>query len=58
MATTDPAAIDWTQEPQTRIYYSGVGKPTVKGQTLTFMRMNWRPASKDDLMLYFRDWSM
>jgi hypothetical protein len=58
MAARDTAAIDWTQEPQTRIYYSGIGKPTVNGQTLTFMRTNWRPASNDDLMLYFRDWTM
>ena len=35
------------------VYYEGPGKPQVSGRTMRFVRTNWRPQKKDDILLLF-----
>jgi hypothetical protein len=36
-----------------RVYYEGPCKPAVSGRTLRFVRTDWRPGKKDDVLLVF-----
>ncbi len=47
----------WESDSPMHVYYYGMARPTVTGDTLTFVRTGWRPTEMDDLTLVFRDWN-
>lgn len=53
LADNDAYRHDWRKERPGTVIYRGPSKPTVQGKTLHFVRTNWRPAYKDDILLYF-----
>ncbi|MDQ2800295.1 MAG: hypothetical protein M3Y13_11725 [Armatimonadota bacterium] len=49
----EPAAYHWEHSPKGLVIYRGPSRPQVQGRTLRFERSHWRPAYKDDILLYF-----
>lgn len=53
LPNNDPQKVNWAQVRPGTVVYRGPAKPTVRGNTLRFLRANLRPAYADDVLLYF-----
>ena len=51
----DLETVNWKKARFQDVYYIGPAVPTVSGRTLCFTRTNWRPGTKDDIRLFFRE---
>lgn len=51
----DVETVNWKKARFRDVYYIGPAIPTVSGRTLCFTRTKWRPETKDDILLYFRE---
>ncbi len=49
----DLAHLDWTKLPKGTVVYEGLTEAKQDGQTLKFVRTNFRPTVKDDIHLYY-----
>lgn len=53
VANNDAFGHDWRRERPGTVLYRGPSKPIVQNKTMHFVRSNWRPAYKDDILLYY-----
>ena len=49
----DNAGFAWARHSRNTVLYRGPSKPSVQGRTLTFIRRNFKPAYRDDVLLSF-----
>jgi hypothetical protein len=47
------SGVKWSQLPAGTVVYDGPSEPKVEGQSLRFLRTNFRPEKKDDVCLYY-----
>ena len=53
LAEHDVKRLKWSKLPAGALLYEGLCQPDLKGNTLRFVRTNFKPGSKDDVHLYY-----